>query len=266
MPWQGTAGSQNFTRTTGLYNGSTCWGQTDAAARGIRSDEHDVHDEDLADGISACLKKDGGNTIAGNIRMGGFKITGLGAGSANGESVRYEQVAEVLLEKGTVSNVASKSFALDSYPGYSSYKVIWHSIFAATNAIAFVCDLSTNGGASYLAGTSYDWIHTSDIIDNTSATTATATDESAFWMILSLRSDIGAAGELILYQGSGSVYPWMKSDFVANQAMVGPPASGKYAHCETAGTINFPAAVTDIRFRTWTGNIASGIFSLIGVR
>ena len=46
---------------------------------------------DLATGLSTCVLKDGTQTLTANIPMGGFKFTGLAAGSAAGNSVRYEQ-------------------------------------------------------------------------------------------------------------------------------------------------------------------------------
>lgn len=44
-------------------------------------------------------------TVGGNIAMGGFKLTGLGAGSTNGDSLRYEQLVGLylLLTGGTMS-------------------------------------------------------------------------------------------------------------------------------------------------------------------
>lgn len=47
---------------------------------------------DIATGLSTCITKDGQTTATANIPMGGFRFTGLGAGSANGHSVRYEQL------------------------------------------------------------------------------------------------------------------------------------------------------------------------------
>lgn len=44
-------------------------------------------------------------TVGGNIAMGGFKLTGLGAGTTNGDSLRYEQLIGLylLLTGGTMS-------------------------------------------------------------------------------------------------------------------------------------------------------------------
>lgn len=47
---------------------------------------------DIATGLSTCVLKDGTQTITANLPMAGFKLTGLGAGSAAGDSLRYEQV------------------------------------------------------------------------------------------------------------------------------------------------------------------------------
>lgn len=46
---------------------------------------------DIASGITNALAKDGQNVPTANIPMGGFKLTGLAAGTAAGHSVRYEQ-------------------------------------------------------------------------------------------------------------------------------------------------------------------------------
>lgn len=47
---------------------------------------------DLATGLSTCITKNGQTTITANIPMSTFKLTGLGAGSAAGNSLRYEQL------------------------------------------------------------------------------------------------------------------------------------------------------------------------------
>ncbi len=51
---------------------------------------------DIATGLSTCLLKDGTQNPTANLPMAGFKLTGLGAGSAAGDSVRWEQLASSL--------------------------------------------------------------------------------------------------------------------------------------------------------------------------
>jgi hypothetical protein len=47
---------------------------------------------ELATGLSTCLLKDGTQTVTANIPMSSFIFTGLGAGTAAGHSLRYEQI------------------------------------------------------------------------------------------------------------------------------------------------------------------------------
>ena len=47
---------------------------------------------DVATMLSTTICKDGQTTVTSNLPMAGFKFTGLGAGSANGHSLRYEQL------------------------------------------------------------------------------------------------------------------------------------------------------------------------------
>ena len=46
----------------------------------------------IATGLTTCVLKDGTQTITADIPMGGFSLTGLAAGAAAGESVRWEQM------------------------------------------------------------------------------------------------------------------------------------------------------------------------------
>lgn len=87
MSWSGGT----FTRTNGVYTGATVWFQDYSNAVKIVYDRHDYHDQDLAQGINACLNKNGENSPTVNISWGGFKITDLAAGAASTDSARYGQ-------------------------------------------------------------------------------------------------------------------------------------------------------------------------------
>ena len=58
---------------------------------------------DIAAALTQSLSSDGQTPITGNLPMTGNKLTGLGAGSATGDSVRWEQ----LFSQGTPQNLAS---------------------------------------------------------------------------------------------------------------------------------------------------------------
>lgn len=60
---------------------------------------------DITTAFSTCLLKDGSQVVTANIPVGGFKFTGLAAGTTNGDSLRYEQLVGVylLLAGGTMA-------------------------------------------------------------------------------------------------------------------------------------------------------------------
>lgn len=77
MPWSGGV----YTRTNGTYNGATVWASDAAASVKIQSSRHDTHDQDIANGINACLLKDFSNLGASsfvNITISGitFNLSG----------------------------------------------------------------------------------------------------------------------------------------------------------------------------------------------
>lgn len=75
MPWSGGS----FSRTNGSNTGTTVWQQDEAGAVDIEADRHDTHDQDLADGINACLAKDGSNAMTGNLDLNGNTLDNASA-------------------------------------------------------------------------------------------------------------------------------------------------------------------------------------------
>lgn len=76
MSWSGTGA---FTRSNGTHTGSSVWTDDKNAGTKITSSNHDTHDQDLADGINACLAKNGENAMTGNLDLGGNDLTNGGA-------------------------------------------------------------------------------------------------------------------------------------------------------------------------------------------
>lgn len=97
MSW--SAGT--YTRTNGTYLGSTVWTSDSGAGIDILANRHDTHDQDLADGINACLHKGGQNAATANISWGGYKITSLGNGSAATDAATYGQTITALSFDGS---------------------------------------------------------------------------------------------------------------------------------------------------------------------
>src|SRR3990167_4111449 len=82
--------------SSGTFSINTA-GQPVVTGTVISSTAFNAFTADIATGLSTCILKDGTQTLTGNIPMGGFKLTGLAAGSAAGNSLRYEQGMESLL-------------------------------------------------------------------------------------------------------------------------------------------------------------------------
>ena len=107
MPWSGSAGSETFSRTDGISSGSNTWQTAAAAPRNIEADDHDTHDQDVADGVNACLKKDGGNTATADIPFGGFSAKNLaGVKDTNGNELVQFQTTASAVNQVDVTNAA----------------------------------------------------------------------------------------------------------------------------------------------------------------
>lgn len=71
----------------------------------ISSSTTNTTNSDLATALSNCMTRDGQSPPTANIPMGGYRLTGLAAGVAAGDSVRYEQV--LLLTGGTMTGTVT---------------------------------------------------------------------------------------------------------------------------------------------------------------
>ena len=78
-------GSGTYSRVKGPYVYNTVIDQVEVNAEL----------DDIASALTASLAKDGQTTLTADLPMGGFKLSGLTAGTVAGDSVRYEQVGAV---------------------------------------------------------------------------------------------------------------------------------------------------------------------------
>ena len=120
MPWTGSPGSQIFQRTDGTRTGALTWQEADAAGIDIITTDHDTHDQDMADGLTSCLKNDGGNSATSNIPMSGFRLTNLGSSVAGSDSIRAGDVQNNRMSYCTVSGTANAINLTNTVPITSS--------------------------------------------------------------------------------------------------------------------------------------------------
>lgn len=74
---------------------------------------------------SGDIQSDGSQAFAANQPMGGFKLTGLGAGSAAGNSVRYEQA---ILASGANAFSADQPMGSNKLTGLAAGSAAGHSV------------------------------------------------------------------------------------------------------------------------------------------
>lgn len=114
MAWAGG----NFTR---VY-GTSGWTNDASSGTGIEPGRHDTQDNDLADGITACINKDGSNAMTGNLNLGSNKIVSLAAATNRTEAAQVAQVQDGdYIWLGTTGGTATAQTATAA-PAIAAYK------------------------------------------------------------------------------------------------------------------------------------------------
>ena len=128
---------------SGVFNVNSA-GQPVVAGTLITAAAFNAYTADVAAALSTALYSDGQRVNAANQNMGGYKLTGLAAGAAPGDSVRYEQLLAWLLLSGgnmtggingKLSTVASHATTADIFATTAGNLIDWTGT-ATTTAFA----------------------------------------------------------------------------------------------------------------------------------
>lgn len=141
-------GSGVFSRTNGTNTGATLWADDRDASAKILADRHDIHDQDLADGLSLCIARDGQSTISANIPMNSKKFTGLTTGSARTDSISLGQAQDAAYTIGGTTGGSANAYTASLSPAITAYangQIIQCVIHAANTATS---TLNVNGVAA----------------------------------------------------------------------------------------------------------------------
>lgn len=129
---------------------------------------------DLATGIETALTKNGQNAATANLPMGGFKLTGLGAGTGAAESVRVDQV-----EIAANPSVALSATGTDLAASYASLIELTGSSVTVT---AFVTTATVGVRRKTRFAGVNTLTHSSALDLLSSANIATAANDIAEWI------------------------------------------------------------------------------------
>lgn len=77
---------------TGIFKRIYSWVSDAANDILVDAQRTDLDTDDIADGLTNCITRDGQSVPYTNLPMGSNKLTGLGAGAQPGDSVNYGQV------------------------------------------------------------------------------------------------------------------------------------------------------------------------------
>jgi len=141
MTWNG---SGTFSRTNGVNTGTQVWQDDRDDGTKIRADRHDTHDQDLSDGINACLAKNGENAATANLDVGGFIITNIGDGTADDDAASVGQVQSGASEYANDTGVAD-AYSITLSPAITAYSAGQTFRFRAGNANTGASTLNVNG-------------------------------------------------------------------------------------------------------------------------
>lgn len=198
-----------------------------------------------------------------NVAAGGFKLTGLAAGSAAGESVRYEQLGWTQLS--TVS--ASASATIDITSGFSStydeYVIGIRNLLPATDNTALWVRISQS--ATFISGAT-DYSHVRHTVDTAGAVATAGSGAGDSKLILasalSNTASLSWSGWLHIYNPAGATFvktfAWHAAYHITGPTVVSLTGSGAFVLNSTA--------IDGIRFLMSSGNITAGTFVLYGVR
>lgn len=227
---------------------------------------------DIATGLSTCLLKDGSQTVTANIPMSSFKLTGLAAGSTAGDSVRFEQVYEVLLQTNTPSASTTTPFDNLLTSTYGTYIIELINITVGTDQEAISLQVGTGSGPTYQA-TNYQYGKVTVAGTGTTAggeSGAAASDNIATQIVMTrLNGNAGAVGNAAGEGLNGYVKLWNPSGASHKRItwqVSYTDSNGNLEYYAGAGFWKDTTAITSVLLKTVTGGTLTGTLKLYGLK
>lgn len=141
-------GSGTFTRNNGTHTGSTTWVQDANLGTAIEANIHDTHDQDIADGLSNCVTKDGQTTVTADLPMAGYNHTNVDDADARNQYAAAGQVQDSSLTWGGASGGSSNAYTLTLSPPISAYADGQRFAFRANHSNTGAATINVNSVGS----------------------------------------------------------------------------------------------------------------------
>ena len=199
----------------------------------ISSTAFNAFTADIATGLSTCILKDGTQTLTANIPMGSYKLTGLAAGSASGNSIRYEQVNGVVTTAGDILYATGAGVFSRLAIGTARQQLATNSGATAPEWVASLQSLMTTTG---------------DTLEASAANTPARIPATASVAAHATTCDVWTARETILTGGAVTFTDIVDADYIGQVAWVYQNAAHVWtdgAVFDVQGGANYTAAIGD---------------------
>ena len=232
---------------SGTYVRVHDWTDDRDAAIPITASRVDEEMDDVATALTNSLAKDGQTTPTANLPMGGYKLTGLGSGSARTDSLTAGQVQDSATQHGTVGGTAN-AITLTLTPAITAYAAGQRFSFVAgaVNTGAVTLNVSAvgakaitkNGTAALVGGEIANGALIEAIYDGTQfqLVSNNPTEATAFWGGTSGGS--ANAQTVTLAPVPGAYYAGMEVTFLAGNTNTGATT----LNCNSLGAKNIYVA------------------------
>lgn len=134
-----------FTRTDGVRSGSDVFVQQKNSSITVTASLLDTEAQDMATGLSTCLLKDGTQTITANIPFGGFKLTGVGTGTARTDAANIGSLQDSAINYGGTAGGSANVLTLTLSPAITAYTTGMRIVFIAASANTTAATVAVNG-------------------------------------------------------------------------------------------------------------------------
>jgi len=199
MGWSGGT----YTRSDGVFTGTSIWQSNRDAGTKIVADRHDTHDQDIATGLNQAINKDGSNAFTGAANLGSQKITALADGTAHTDGVNAGQIQDGGLIFQSNDTGSANAYAIALTPAVTAYVAgqVFH--FKAGNASSGASTLNVNAlGTKNIKKKNDQDIAAGDIEED--AIVSVIYDGTSFQMLSQLGTSAGSMSSFTLTGDSGS--------------------------------------------------------------